>query len=238
MLAGKNLRIINTLGSIQTLSGNVNTASHTLNFFQPQFSTTFSEEFNEWDGSLISNNLYTNYYKDYIESLFNIKRRNFKFKSFLPLNILTSLSLNDVLKIKENYYRIDNFTLNLLTTEGTLNLINSFDNTINPFSAGQTIIFSDARQTTQTAYVKGNDSFTVTINDEGFGTGWISSTINDRLITFELEINTTGFDRSVTIEIDNGTKIITLILVQNFGVVTFDNADLTFDNILRTWDNG
>jgi len=238
MLSGKNLKIINTLGSIQTLSGNVNTASHTLNFFQPQFSTTFSEEFNEWDGSLISNNLYTNYYKDYIESLFNIKRRNFKFKSFLPLNILTSLSLNDVLKIKENYYRIDNFTLNLLTTEGTLNLINSFDNTINPFSAGQTIIFSDARQTTQTAYVKGNDSFTVTINDEGFGTGWISSTINDRLITFELEINTTGFDRSVTIEIDNGIKIITLILVQNFGVVTFDNADLTFDNILITWDNG
>ena len=238
MLGGKNLKIINTLGSIQTLSGNVNTASHTLNFFQPQFSTTFSEEFNEWDGSLISNNLYTNYYKDYIESLFNIKRRNFKFKSFLPLNILTSLSLNDVLKIKENYYRIDNFTLNLLTTEGTLNLINSFDNTINPFSAGQTIIFSDARQTTQTAYVKGNDSFTVTINDEGFGTGWISSTINDRLITFELEINTTGFDRSVTIEIDNGIKIITLILVQNFGVVTFDNVDITFDNILITWDNG
>lgn len=238
MLGGKNLKIINTLGSIQTLSGNVNTASHTLNFFQPQFSTTFSEEFNEWDGSLISNNLYTNYYKDYIESLFNIKRRNFKFKSFLPLNILTSLSLNDVLKIKENYYRIDNFTLNLLTTEGTLNLINSFDNTINPFSAGQTIIFSDARQTTQTAYVKGNDSFTVTINDEGFGTGWISSIINDRLITFELEINTTGFDRSVTIEIDNGIKIITLILVQNFGVVTFDNVDITFDNILITWDNG
>lgn len=238
MLGGKNLKIINTLGSIQTLSGNVNTASHTLNFFQPQFSTTFSEEFNEWDGSLISNNLYTNYYKDYIESLFNIKRRNFKFKSFLPLNILTSLSLNDVLKIKENYYRIDNFSLNLLTTEGTLNLINSFDNTINPFSAGQTIIFSDARQTTQTAYVKGNDSFTVTINDEGFGTGWISSIINDRLITFELEINTTGFDRSVTIEIDNGIKIITLILVQNFGVVTFDNVDITFDNILITWDNG
>jgi hypothetical protein len=43
---------------------------------------------------------------------------------------MTKLKLNDVLKIKEDYYRIDNYNLNLLTGETRLNLINSFDNTI------------------------------------------------------------------------------------------------------------
>jgi len=234
-ISAKPIKVINTLGSLQTLSGNLNTSSHTLNFGTSLYSTTFSEEFNEWDGSLISNNLYTNYYKDYIDSIFNIKRRNFSFSSILPLNILLALRLNDVLKIKEDYYRIDKFTSNITNNKVQLNLINAFDNTINPFATDNTIIFASSRQSEQTIFVKGNDSFTV--NLVGIST-WARYTITGRIITIRMVDNLTGFDRSVFVETVSGTKTITVEVIQQGATITADTTLITADTTLITADNG
>jgi len=234
-ISAKPIKVINTLGSLQTLSGNLNTSSHTLNFGTSLYSTTFSEEFNEWDGSLISNNLYTNYYKDYIDSIFNIKRRNFSFSSILPLNILLALRLNDVLKIKEDYYRIDKFTSNITNNKVQLNLINAFDNTINPFATDNTIIFASSRQAEQTIFVKGNDSFTVTL--VGIST-WARYTITGRIITIRMVDNLTGFDRSVFVETVSGTKTITVEVIQQGATITADTTLITADTTLITADNG
>jgi len=234
-ISAKPIKVINTLGSLQTLSGNLNTSSHTLNFGTSLYSTTFSEEFNEWDGSLISNNLYTNYYKDYIDSIFNIKRRNFSFSSILPLNILLALRLNDVLKIKEDYYRIDKFTSNITNNKVQLNLINAFDNTINPFATDNTIIFASSRQSEQTIFVKGNDSFTV--NLVGSST-WARYTITGRIITIRMVDNLTGFDRSVFVETVSGTKTITVEVIQQGATITADTTLITADTTLITADNG
>jgi hypothetical protein len=234
-MGSKPFKLSTSFGGLSVINGTVNTASHTFTFDNPQYSTIFSEEFNEWDGSIISNTLYSNYYKDYIESVFNIKRRNYKFNGYLPLRLLLSLKLNDILKINENYFRIDNFTLNLTTQETELNLINSFDNTINPFSVDSTVIFSDARQPMQTIYVKGYDSFTVEIEDIGSGTSWSSYTINDRLITINLDENLTGLQRSINVKIVNGGKEIDVEIIQQAGVVSFDNNVITFDSTLITF---
>jgi len=234
-ISAKPIKVINTLGSLQTLSGNLNISSHTLNFGTSLYSTTFSEEFNEWDGSLISNNLYTNYYKDYIDSIFNIKRRNFSFSSILPLNILLALRLNDVLKIKEDYYRIDKFTSNITNNKVQLNLINAFDNTINPFATDNTIIFASSRQAEQTIFVKGNDGFTVTL--VGSPT-WAGYTITGRIITITMDDNLTGFDRSIFVEIVSGTKTITVEVVQEGATITADTTEITADTTLITADNG
>jgi uncharacterized protein YpmS len=226
---------INDSGDEGDYIGLLNIPSHTLGFDTPQYSTIFSEEFNEWDGSLISNTLYTNYYKDYIDSIFNIKRRDFSFKSILPLHILLAMRLNDVLKIKDDYYRIDKYTSNITTKNVQLNLINSFDNTINPFATDSTIFFRSATDLTQTIFVKGNDSFTVTL--VGSPT-WATYSISDRLITIEMEVNNTGLLRGVTVEITNGTKTLTVEVIQNPDTVRADNNIITADSTLITADNG
>jgi len=224
---------INDAGDTGDFIGFLNIPSHTLGFISPQYSTIFGEEFNEWDGTLISNTLYTNYYKDYIESIFNIKRRNFSFKSILPLQILLAVRLNDVLKIKENYYRIDKYTANITTKNVQLNLINSFDNTINPFATDGTIFF--ARGTNQSIFVKGNDSFTVSLIGSP---SWASRRVNGRVINIELEPNSTGIDRSVTVRITSGIKVIDAEIIQFSNQLRADNNIIKSDTTLITADNG
>jgi hypothetical protein len=238
LVGDKPFKFINELGVTSTINTTLNKPSHTLNFFQVEYSTVFSEEFNEWDGSLITNTLYSNYYKNFIDSIFNIKRRNFSYKANLPLRILSLLKLNDILKIKENYFRIDNFTLNLLKSDSTLNLINSFDNTINPFNTNRTAIVTNGKLQRESIYVQGSSNFTFDIQDLGQGTDWISGTKDGNLIYFELDRNDTGYGRNVNIEITRDGKIINVNLNQQCDFVTFDYTTITFDNDITTWDNG
>lgn len=128
----KTISFIDDTNSEVELTGNINLPSHTLGFDAPEFSTVFGKELNEYTKEIIENTLYSNYHSEYITSIFNFKRRNFKFEAKLPLYILLKLKLNDVLKIKEDYYRINSFTYNLMTGKTKFDLINSFDNTITP----------------------------------------------------------------------------------------------------------
>ena len=230
----KPFKMINDSNAQVTILGDINTSSHTLNFDNVQFSTIFSEEFSTWDGSLISNNLYTNYWKDYILSVFNIKRRSFKYDSILPLNILLALKLNDVIKIKDDYFRIDTFTTNIVDRKCQLNLINSFDNTINPFDVNETIIFSDAKSGIRTVYVLGNSDFTATLSDTSFA----SVTINGRLVLIDVDVNRTGVERSTILTIITEGKTITIPIFESAETVRTDNNIITADSTLITADNG
>jgi hypothetical protein len=230
----KPFKMINDSNAQVTILGDINTSSHTLNFDNVQFSTIFSEEFSTWDGSLISNNLYTNYWKDYILSVFNIKRRSFKYDAILPLNILLALKLNDVIKIKDDYFRIDTFTTNIVDRKCELNLINSFDNTINPFDVNETIIFSDAKSGIRTVYVLGNSDFTATLSDTSFA----SVTINGRLVLIDVDVNRTGVERSTILTIITEGKTITIPIFESAETVRVDNDTITADSTLITADNG
>jgi hypothetical protein len=201
----------NPAGANATVTGFINIPSQTLGFNNPQFAVIFSEEFNTWNGALISNNLYTNYYKNYIESIFNIKRRNYSFKSVLPLNILLALRLNDVLKIKENYYRIDKYTANITSKEVQLNLLNAFDGVINGFTTDRTFYFIGARQTSQTIYINSSTTF-----DAEFKTipTWAEFEINGNIITMIFEENTGTVFRETELSLDRGKDNITIKFVQ------------------------
>jgi hypothetical protein len=129
-MTDKPMAFIDDTNTKTQINSFINITSHKMTLEDVEFSTIFGAEFSEWNGEIITNSLYNLYYDDYINAIFNIKRRSFSFTAFLPVDIMTKLKLNDVLKIKEDYYRIDNYNLNLLTGETRLNLINSFDNTI------------------------------------------------------------------------------------------------------------
>lgn len=227
---------INDVGVKELLNTKINTAFHSVDAAEPQYNLTFGSEFNEWNNIASENTLYSNHYKDYVESIFNIKRRNFKYSAVLPLRILLQLQLNDILEIKGNYYRIDNFNLNLLTRDVQLNLINAFDVTIGGFNADVSSLTADYTAQTQSISVPNIGNSTVAIDEDT----WLSSTIVGTNIFFDFTENLTGFTRFNNATITNleTLQTITIFVTQFSKIITADNNIITFDNNLITFDNG
>ena len=204
-ISTKTIGFIDDSSTKLQLSGNINTPSHTIGLESSNFSTIFDSEFSTWNGQKISNTLYTNYHQSYINSIFNVKRRNFKYNAKLPLRIMLDLQLNDVLQIKDNYYRMDNFNSNLITGDVSLNLINSFDNTINGFSADATNFFVTNTAQQISTYVTNLGSFTSSKIDQGSGTAWITITNDTSNVFFDLLVNSTGSARDMFIDLTSST---------------------------------
>jgi hypothetical protein len=183
----------------------LNVPSHTFGFTNPQFSLLFGQEFNEWDGQLVENTLYSNYYREYINSIFNIKRRTFRFNAKqIPLRILTKLKLNDIIQIRNDYYRIDNYNTNLLNGETGLTLINSFNNNISAFVGSRSQVSVDFREQRQSIYVTGKNLFL------SYTSLWCAVTNEDNNVYFDFDQNATGLNRDFLLTIintDNGKKL-------------------------------
>lgn len=214
----------------------LNVPSHTQGFEQPIYSTIFSEEFNEWDGNIISNTLYTNYYKNYIESIFNIKRRNFNYTAKnVPFRIMTKLQLNDVIQINQNYFRIDNYNFNLNTGDVTFKLINSFDNRLNVFDVDRKNVFVNYQEQSTTVYVTNLNNF-----DYNSTELWVSATASGNVVSLNFDLNDSGLDRSATVTIINSETLqeIDITVFQTKKAMTFDDNITTFDSNKITWDNG
>lgn len=74
----------------------------------------------------ITNTLYNNYYKGYLENIYNLKARKYNLKAFLPISLLTSLKLNNRLIIRDKRYVINNMKIDLTSGEVDFELINDF----------------------------------------------------------------------------------------------------------------
>jgi hypothetical protein len=235
VLTGKPIAFINDTATKIQLN-TINIPSHTLGFVNPQFSTIFGAEFNEWNGLIIENTLYKNYYQNYVNSIFNVKRRNFKFNcKNIPLRILSTLQLNDVIQIRENYYRIDNYNFNLLSGEVSLNLINSFDNTINGFNVDRQVIFCDWLEQIQSVYVTNLENFGYSSSEL-----WVTASNDGNIVYFNIDVNLTGLQRIATVTIINTATLqeVDVTISQSGNVITFDSEEITFDTTLISWDNG
>lgn len=217
----KRLGFIDELGVKTDLGTFINTASHTDTHEDQQYSTLFSSEFSTWSGDLITNTLYSNYHQVFINNLFNIKRRNFTFKAELPLNILSSIRLNDILKIKYDYYRIDNFDIDLITGKTIFKLINAFETNIGAFTPSQTDIFADFQLQQQSIYVTFLDTFTYVKTDNGFGTAWITITSSGRNIFFDFTENITEEIRDMFITFTDTSTSKTFVIYLNQTLRTY-----------------
>tara|TARA_R110000737_G_scaffold286341_1_gene292900 strand:+ start:445 stop:3180 length:2736 start_codon:yes stop_codon:yes gene_type:complete len=94
---------------------------------EPMYSLMFDSEISTYTYSKVDNTLYSRHYKDYIDAIFNIKRRTIKVSAKLPIQIITRLTLNDVVSIDQLDYRINKYSYNLLTGITKLELINGFE---------------------------------------------------------------------------------------------------------------
>lgn len=236
----KKIGFIPLSGIKEDLGNYINTVSHVNTNENQSFSTVFSNEINEWDGSIISNTIYSNYWQDYILSIFNIKRRNFTYKAKnFPLRLLTELSLNDVIQIKDNYYRIDKYDINLLNGDITFQLINSFDNNINGFSPERSIIYTNYQAKRETVYVTNLTNYTYLKIDSGDGVGWCAIGNDGGNLFLDFSQNEELNTRSMTVKITNTDTLqeFDIILNQFSRGTTWDSTVITFDNNALTWDN-
>jgi len=93
----------------------INQVSNTVNY-SADFSTYLFAE--------ITNNLFSNYWQDYISDLYDLKRRINNYVAYLPIGILIKVNLNDRLKIGNNAYIINTMKPNLSTGKVDLELLN------------------------------------------------------------------------------------------------------------------
>lgn len=126
------IKVLNSSTTYTTINS-VNIPLHTLGVNTPQYSLVFGEEFNEYNGNLITNTIYSNFHKNFIENAFNKNKRLTIFNcKNLPIEFLLKIKLNDVLEIKEQYYRINKYKLNLLTKECVFEVYNIKDLDLTP----------------------------------------------------------------------------------------------------------
>jgi hypothetical protein len=92
-----------------------NTNENTINFYS---------ELNEWTATVNNNSLFEENYKEYIQDVFNEKRRLTRVKAFLPLRILLKYTLADTFIIAGKEYKINSITTNLQTGESDMELLN------------------------------------------------------------------------------------------------------------------
>ena len=188
------------------IAGNLNNISSDFPLSQPSYSVLFGSEFSTWDSTLVTNTLYQNHWSDYISNIFNIKRRIWNYTANdLPLNIINNLQLNDVIKIRDNQYRINKFSVDLLTGNTNFELINAFDTIVIQMP---TLVQLTSDKQTLIYEVANLQLWTITKIDNGSGTSWITIPTAHwvkfpnqlRLVISE---NTSGVSRSMFITITN-----------------------------------
>jgi hypothetical protein len=109
--------------SIGTISYNYiigNTDDELLN--QITNTINFNVEIDPWHEAKIFNSLYLNYWSNWINTIYSLKQRKFTYNAILPPRFIEELSLNDRLIIKDQRYKINDYTINLTTNEVKLNL--------------------------------------------------------------------------------------------------------------------
>lgn len=212
-LGAKTIGLINEVNSkIEVTS--LNTPFHCEKIIEPSYSLLFSQELNEWNGSTMLNTLYSNHHAQYIAGIFNIKRRNYKYKAILPFQILTKISLDDVLKINEQFFRIDKYTTNLNTKVVDLELITAFDVNLNRVEAERTFILVDYTAQTTSVFVTNIQTPTLTKVDTGFGTGWLTVSQVGNNIFFEFTQNPLSSARLMNVELTQGIFTIIFNILQ------------------------
>lgn len=199
------ISILSSNGTANQIATTINTPGHSLTLDSPENTVLWGVEFSTWNAAAMENTLYKKYWSSYISSIFNVKKRNFKFKAILPVWLLTKLSLNDVLFIKDRYYRINDFTVSLIKREATLNLMNTFENNFGLFQPSQNRVLLNALPQVYGVYVTNGSVMNITKEDLGAGTDWAIVSKSGFNLNIEVTENDSETERSIFITVNNGS---------------------------------
>jgi hypothetical protein len=116
-LSGTHSKLTSYYIPSNSLSIDPTTSTKNLNFYLEINEYTLDTNFT---GTLFEEN-----YLEYIQDIFNSKRRLTKLKAYLPLKIIYNLNMNDRVVINNQSYNINNLTTNLITGESNMELLNN-----------------------------------------------------------------------------------------------------------------
>ena len=211
-------------------------------------SINFSSELSTYNFGIMNNTLYNAFYSDYISDLFSPQRRVYIFDAVIPNFILANINLNDRLIIQNKRYIINSINSNLTTGKTKLELINDIyeagELIGNRFFAEPDFFVIEANSQDIQSTIFNNGQTTLSLVDEGdgiFGSIVGANPFNGVTTkTFEIQQNTTGLQRVMSVLCDNGTETFKITILQNGSdveVITFDSTTITFDNTNITFDN-
>lgn len=92
-------------------------------------SITFSQE-NDFRGVTRTQSLYQSYYKQFIDQIYSLRTRKLTYEIQIPTYKLYGLDLNEIITVGDYNFRIDEFSVDITTGEGTIKLINLINNGI------------------------------------------------------------------------------------------------------------
>jgi hypothetical protein len=134
----------------------------------------FGAEIDPWHLVEINNSLYLNYWEDWVNTIYSLRQRKFTYSAILPSRFIQELSLNDRIIIGNSRYKINDYAINLNTRETKFTLFNDiFEYADTPPVVSITNIEANAGTKFYGINVNTEDSWTVSLLDEGYGTNWV-----------------------------------------------------------------
>ena len=97
----------------------------------PAFTINFDNEIDEWnltDYNVNTNSLFKKFYANYVDSLFDSKKRMYKVKAYLTTEVFINMRLNDRFIINNRVFTINSIKTNLKTELSEIELLNVVDN--------------------------------------------------------------------------------------------------------------
>ena len=217
------------------------------------YSSNFGLDISTLKDISIPNSLYQTYYEPYLLNLFNDKTRMVKLDCILPLSIVTSLTLDSLIILRDKKYRINTMKTDLTSSMVSLELLSDWtesyvnETTFNVISAGEVLFLPIQAVSPQSG---GYYTITDTSVEASFITPSVTlpyTSSTQDIITFTASANTTGAIRTNTFTVTyykvNGDVIKTAIFnyVQDFQrdyllqeglIVVSKILTETFDGIL------
>lgn len=212
------------------------------------FSFLFGTENSTWDGEAIESTLYRNHHERYVLSLFNKQKREYDATAYLPMKLARTIELNDVIKIKDWFFRINRITTELTRGMTNLSLVNVLDGDLDQIIVQRSVLPLSNNENEKTIQVTNLSKATIQKQDLGFGVNWVTikiggitelqPTASDLVLT----INANPLQGSRRLRIDLiGPKNSESIYIEQFpgsisGNTSFDSTIITLDSTSTTWD--
>ena len=110
----------NSLGTLPTTSGKVNI------HFQNELNEYLANEPTQaLNANGFTDTLFETEYKEYIQDVFNFRRRLLKVTAYLPMKVYYNLKLNDLIEIGQDSYKINSMKTDLTSGKTELELLNT-----------------------------------------------------------------------------------------------------------------
>jgi hypothetical protein len=192
-------------------------------------SVNFGVEFDQWHQQEIDRNLFSNYWDNWVNTIYDLKQRKVKLNSYLPQRFIQELSLNDRLIIGDQRFKINDYSINLVSSEVELNLFKDIYTSIVPIEMNAITLSGYSYLTDWALTSTGNGAFIYGSQQPGFITKVKFDGSLDTNFTIGTGFNANSFGFQSLLN-DNGKLLVT-------GNFTSYNG-VSRNRIIRLNENG